>query len=53
MGRRMRFVWWGVSPINFNNNNANAGAFNGNNGNANGDNANNAIGLRPVFSSLI
>ena len=47
----MRFVWWGVSPINFNNNNANAGAFNGNNGNANGNNANNTIGVRPVFSS--
>ncbi|MBQ8157047.1 hypothetical protein IJ102_01525 [Candidatus Saccharibacteria bacterium] len=40
-----------MSPINFENNNANAGVFNGNNGNANGNNANNTIGVRPVFSS--
>lgn len=43
------FIWWGLSPIDFNNNNANAGNFNGLNGNSNNNNVNNGIGVRPYF----
>ena len=43
----------GLSPIDFNNNNANSGIFNGLNGNSNNNNVNNGIGVRPYFRLMI